>query len=141
MEQRVEMFNAEELQKFHEFVSALKEGDSWIMVYSGRGWCDYPHIVTIKFVRKAKTQIFVLANDTEYKYRLTDGRRVGEGRMYTTFPMPSEPEEIERMESKIRAGLCRRKIEDLVPELRKVTDENVLVQIKELIESAVAKVV
>lgn len=131
------MFNSGELTKFQEFVSGLKEGDSWTKVYSNWKWRDFPDIFKIQFVKKTQTQIVVRVRNAEQRYRLTDGRIVGGG--YDTFPMPSTPEEIKNAESTLRTGACKREIEGLVSELKNVTDELALMQIKELMKSAIAK--
>ncbi len=131
------MFNESALSR-QEFVLGLKDGDSWRRVNHGYGFNSTPGVDRVEFVRKTKAHVVVLLNKVERKYRVSDGSEVG-GKGY--FPMPSTPEEIADAEAKIRVNLCKREIDVLVQKLKNVTDERELMQIKDLLKSAVAKAV
>jgi len=120
-----------------EFVSGLKEGDSWRRVRYGSGWHSIPYIETIEFARKTKTQVILLVSKSERRYRISDGRLIGKG--YDVFPMPSTPDEIAAVESRVRASLCKQEIKVLVQKLENVIDEQALMRVKNAIESAIAQ--
>jgi hypothetical protein len=132
------MFRGGEFQKFQEFVSGLTDGTSWVVVKRhGFAWSITPGFDKIEFVRKTKTQVVLLVNKVERRYRLADGRMVGASG-YETFPLPSTTEEIENAESVFRVNLCKQEIGALVQKLKNVTNEQALIRVKEAIEQAVA---
>lgn len=88
-----ETMNAEELK---QWMNGLNPGDSWVVASAGK---LYVRKVTV--VRKTPTQLVVNCAGNELRYRLKDGRRVGE--CYETIEPPASSETIAEARAAIKA--------------------------------------
>ena len=88
-----ETMNAEALK---QWMNGLNPGDSWVVASVGK---LYVRKVTV--VRKTPTQLVVNCAGNELRYRLKDGRRVGE--CYETIELPASSETIAEARAAIRA--------------------------------------
>jgi len=85
--------NAEALK---QWMNGLNPGDSWVVASVGK---LYVRKVTV--VRKTPTQLVVNYVGHELRYRLKDGRRVGE--YYETIELPASSETIAEARAAIKA--------------------------------------
>lgn len=85
--------NAEALK---QWMNGLKPGDSWVVASVGK---LYVRKVTV--VRKTPTQLVVNCAGNEHRYRLKDGRRVGE--FFETIEPPASSEAIAEARAAIKA--------------------------------------
>lgn len=85
--------NAEELK---QWMNGLNPGDSWVVASVGK---LYVRKVTV--VRKTPTQLVVNCAGNELRYRLKDGRRVGDN--FETISPPSSAETIAEARAAIKA--------------------------------------
>lgn len=88
-----ETMNAEALK---QWINGLNPGDSWVVASVGR---LYVRKVTV--VRKTPTQLVVNCAGNEHRYRLKDGRRVGE--LLETIELPASSETIAEVRAAIKA--------------------------------------
>lgn len=88
-----ETMNAEELK---QWMNGLNPGDSWVVASVGK---LYVRKVTV--VRKTPTQLVVNCAGNEHRYRLKDGRRVGE--YLETIELPASSEKIAEARAAIKA--------------------------------------
>ncbi len=85
--------NAESLK---QWMNGLNPGDSWVVASVGK---LYVRKVTV--VRKTPTQLVVNCAGNELRYRLKDGRRVGDN--FETISPPSSAEKIAEARAAIKA--------------------------------------
>ena len=76
--------NAESL---NQWMSGLNPGDSWVVASVGK-----LYVKKVTVVRKTPTQLVVSCAGNELRYRLKDGRRVGE--YFETIELPASSEAI-----------------------------------------------
>ena len=88
-----ETMNAEALK---QWMNGLNPGDSWVVASAGK---LYVRKVTV--VRKTPTQLVVNCAGNEHRYRLKDGRRVGE--YFETIELPASSEAIAEARAAIKA--------------------------------------
>lgn len=85
--------NAEALK---QWMNGLNPGDSWVVASVGK---LYVRKVTV--VRKTPTQLVVIEGGVKHRYRLKDGRRVGDN--FETISPPSSAEKIAEARAAIKA--------------------------------------
>lgn len=85
--------NAEALK---QWMNGLSPGDSWVVASVGR-----LYVKKVTVVRKTPTQLVVNCAGNEHRYRLKDGRRVGE--LLETIELPASSETIAEVRAAIKA--------------------------------------
>lgn len=85
--------NAEALK---QWMNGLNPGDSWVVASVGK-----LYVKKVTVVRKTPTQIVVNRAGNERRYRLKDGRRVGE--YLETIELPASSETIAEARAAIKA--------------------------------------
>lgn len=88
-----ETMNAEALK---QWMNGLNPGDSWVVASVGN-----LYVKKVTVVRKTLTQLVVNCAGNERRYRLKDGRRVGE--CYETIELPASSEAIAEARAAIKA--------------------------------------
>ena len=85
--------NAEALK---QWMNGLNPGDSWVVASVGK-----LYVKKVTVVRKTPTQLVVNCAGNEHRYRLKDGRRVGE--LLETIELPASSETIAEVRAAIKA--------------------------------------
>lgn len=88
-----EIMNAVELK---QWMDGLNVGDKWVVANPSRLF-----VRNIVVLRKTPTQLVVIEGGVEHRYRLKDGRRVGDN--FETISPPSSAEKIAEARAAIKA--------------------------------------
>ncbi len=124
----------EDYQRFDKLVSEVKEGDVWLNIQRCGGWLNKREVNKVEFLRKTKTQIIVLEDGRERRYRICNGALVGGTWGGMAFPLPASDKEVEEVRAEIRVHELRRDIRDFT-ESRRLDElsEQVLQQVMDLL--------